>query len=275
MRTQPIKLPIYQIDAFANEVFSGNPAAVCPLESWLPDVIMQNIAAENNLSETAFFVKESGCYHLRWFTPTTEVDLCGHATLAASWVIREELHETSWPLRFMTRSGELRVSSNEDTFTLDFPLRRPQVCEPPQQLEAALNITPEEVYVAEDFLVVLDSESDVRALKPDFSLLKTLPLRGVIVTAPGEAVDFVSRWFGPKVGVDEDPVTGSAHTTLTPYWAKRLNKQELNAHQISARGGKLSCRLDGERVFISGQAVKFMEGVITISSLDDRILRSQ
>lgn len=271
MKTKTITIPIYQIDAFTDEVFSGNPAAVCPLENWLPDAVMQKIAAENNLSETAFFVKESDLYHLRWFTPTTEVDLCGHATLAASWVIREELNEISWPLRFMTRSGELRVSSSGSDLILDFPLRRPQACEPPQQLEAALNTTPKEVYAAEDFLVVLDTESDVRALKPDFSLFKALPLRGVIVTAPGEAVDFVSRWFGPKVGVDEDPVTGSAHTTLTPYWAKRLNKQELKAEQISARGGKLSCRLEGERVFISGQAVKFLEGVITISLPNDQL----
>lgn len=257
-------LKIFQIDAFADRIFRGNPAAVCPLETWLDDGNLQSIAEENNLSETAFFTGDNGRYHLRWFTPLTEVDLCGHATLAAAWVIRKELGDTASPLCFQTRSGELRVENKAELFTLDFPLQPPVSCDPPKILLESLHVEPLEVLRAEDYLVRVANEDVVRKLRPDFSTLKKLPLRGVMVTAPGDRVDFVSRWFGPKVGVDEDPVTGSAHTTLAPYWAKQLGRKELQAEQVSARGGMLTCKVEGKRVFISGTAVKYMEGTIYI-----------
>lgn len=257
-------IKIYQIDAFTDEVFKGNPAAVCPLREWLPDGLMQQIAMENNLSETAFLVGAQGDYQLKWFTPVSEVDLCGHATLAAAWVLHNELDDSSHLLKFQTRSGELRVSGSGDTFTMDFPLQAPQPCEVPELLAEGLGVTPMEVLLAADYLVRVADEQTVRNMRPDFRMLSRLPHRGVMVTAPGDEVDFVSRWFGPNVGVDEDPVTGSAHTTLTPYWAAKLGKVELYAAQVSARGGSLVCRIDGDRVFISGSAVKFLEGVITL-----------
>lgn len=260
----PMDIKFYQVDAFASAVFRGNLAGVCPLESWLPDKVMQQIAEENNLSEIAFFVESDGCYELPWITPTVEVNLCGHATLATAWVLVNELHESANPIRFLTRSGELRVTHREDELTLDFPVQLPKPVNPPTALLTALGVASAEVFEAEDYLVVLRSERDVAALTPDFSLLKGLPLRGVIVTAPEDSVDFVSRWFGPNVGVNEDPVTGSAHTTLTPFWAERLSKNRLSARQISLRGGELTCVLDGDRVQISGKAVKYLDGVITI-----------
>lgn len=257
-----MSLKVYQVDAFAESCFEGNPAAVCLMEKWLDDTVMQNIAMENNLSETAFLVGGSGKYELRWFTPVSEVDLCGHATLASAWVLHNEIGDLTSPLRFYSRSGELRVTGSGDIFTLDFPVQRPQASNQLQLLAEALGVEPVEVLVAEDFLVVVDNEETVVGLQPDFALLKALPKRGVMVTAPGNRVDFVSRWFGPKVGVNEDPVTGSAHTTLTPYWADKLGKKELTARQVSARGGNLLCAIDGERVYITGSAVKFMEGEI-------------
>jgi len=257
-----MKLRIFQVDAFADEVFQGNPAAVCPLDEWLPDNLLQNIAMENNLSETAYFVGKDGSYELRWFTPSAEVDLCGHATLASAWVLHNELGERADPVSFSTRSGELLVSGDGDTFTLDFPLVAPVPCFPPDLLIQALDVEPVEILTAADFLILVKDEQTVRDLAPDFARLKGLPNRGIIVTAPGEDVDFVSRWFGPNVGVNEDPVTGSAHTTLAPYWAARLGKDELLARQISPRGGSLLCRIVGERVHITGSAKKYMEGEI-------------
>lgn len=259
-----MELKIYQIDAFAGKLFSGNPAAVCPLENWLEDDILQNIALENNLSETAYFIGAEGSYHLRWFTPLAEVDLCGHATLAAAYVIRHEIGDIVAPLRFQTKSGELRVTCDGNSFTLDFPLQSPHPCEPPPGLIDSLGVKPLAVYAAEDFLVRCDNEQTIRKLRPDYTGLLKLPLRGVMVTAPGDRVDFVSRWFGPKVGVNEDPVTGSAHTTLAPYWAQELDKNVLEAEQVSSRGGQLTCRVEGERVFITGNAVKYMQGTIYI-----------
>lgn len=259
-----MKLKIYQIDAFSDEVFKGNPAAVCPLQEWLPDQVMQSIAMENNLSETAFFVGASGSYALRWFTPVAEVDLCGHATLASGWVLYNEMGDTSLPLRFMTKSGELRLRGSGNTFTMDFPLQPAKTCTAPSVLVEGLGVEPVEVLLAADFLVRVEDEDTVLGLKPDFGKLQKLPHRGVIVTAPGKDVDFVSRWFGPNVGVDEDPVTGSAHTTLAPYWADKLNKKEMAARQVSARGGNLRCRVDKDRVFITGTAAKYMEGEIYI-----------
>ena len=257
-----MKLKIFQIDAFTDTIFSGNPAAICPLDTWLEDDTLQKIAAENNLSETAFFVKCDGYYELRWLTPQTEVNLCGHATLAAAWVLHNEYSEAQSPIRFMTKSGELRVIKNGNDFILDFPLQPPISCSPPEKLLSALGVKRAKVLAAEDYLVVLENEQTVRHLDPDFAGLKGLPLRGVIVTAPGDTVDFVSRWFGPNVGVDEDPVTGSSHTTLAPYWSNVLDKQELFAKQISERTGKLYCKIIEDRVLIKGSAVKYLEGSI-------------
>ncbi|MEN8188418.1 MAG: PhzF family phenazine biosynthesis protein [Thermodesulfobacteriota bacterium] len=257
-------MKLYQIDAFTDQLFSGNPAAVCPLDDWLSDDLMQQIALENNLSETAFFVFRDGEYELRWFTPATEVDLCGHATLASAYVIFNVLNYDSGQIIFNTRSGQLVVGKQKDFFSMDFPSQPPTACEVPPNLIAALGVQPEEVLSCEDLLVVFQSQNDVEQLTPVFNLLKKIPQRGVIVTAPGNDADFVSRCFFPNLGINEDPVTGSAHCTLTPYWAKRLDKTELEAHQVSSRGGKLRCKIDGSRVVMYGQAVKYLEGLIEI-----------
>jgi len=256
-------IPIYQVDAFTSHLFAGNPAAVCPLEQWLTDQRMQQIAEENNLSETAFFVPKGEGYDLRWFTPTTEVDLCGHATLATAHVLfhHEQVQEDT--LHFYTRSGTLTVSRQGQQYMMDFPVDILEPALAPAVLVEALQVTPKEVQIGrEDYLVIVDTEAEVRALQPDFRKLKSVNSRGVIVSAPGEEVDFVSRCFFPNYGVDEDPVTGSAHTTLTPYWAERLNKQELSARQLSRRGGALSCTMLGERVAIAGAAVTYMVGEV-------------
>lgn len=259
-----MKLKIYHIDAFADRLFSGNPAAVCPLDEWLPDELMQHMAQENNLSETAFFVPGNDAYELRWFTPEAEVDLCGHATLASAYVIFNDLNYRSERITFNTRSGKLLVEKQGNSYSLDLPSQPPIPCTAPEGLAAALGAQPKEVLAAEDLLAVLDSHNHVKKLIPDFNLLKSLPLRGLIVTSPGVEADFVSRCFYPKLGVNEDPVTGSAHCTLIPYWAERLGKPKLTAHQISARGGKLHCELRSERVLISGEAIKYLEGTIEI-----------
>ena len=261
-----MKLPIFQIDAFTNQLFRGNPAAVCPLSSWLSDDLMQQIAAENNLSETAFFVKNGNTYDLRWFTPNTEVDLCGHATLATAYVLYSELGERSNPIVFNTRSGTLRVHTSEAQMTLDFPSQPPTTCKVPQQLLPALGLDTADVFASQDYFVVIESEDKVRSLSPDFSKLLGLPLRGVIVTSIGKDYDFVSRWFGPNVAVNEDPVTGSAHCALVPFWASRLNKTSLKAAQLSARGGEVLCRLEGSRVFLTGSAVCYLKGEIEVNS---------
>lgn len=257
-----MQLSIYQVDAFADRPFGGNPAAVCPLTEWLPDAQLQAIAEENNLSETAYFVRKGDTFELRWFTPAVEVDLCGHATLAAAWVIANELPDAPQIMRFATRSGELRVSRTAHGLAMDFPVKAPVACEPPAGLLEALGIDSAEVFATDDYLVVVDDESLIAALKPDFARLKGLPLRGVAVTAASKDVDFVTRWFGPNVGVNEDPVTGSAHTSLTPLWAKRLGKSLFKAEQGGARKGQLTCELAGDRVIISGQAVLFMKGTL-------------
>ena len=265
-----MKLNIFKVDAFTNKIFTGNPAAVCPLESWLPDKILQAVAMENNLSETAFYVPVApNTYDLRWFTPAVEVDLCGHATLATAFILSTEFG-VKGTMHFNTRSGPLTVTGEKGGFTMDFPCQPPARCEVPQTLIEGLNLPagtdPETVLAAEDYLVVLKTEDQVRNLQPDLTRFAGLNLRGVIVTAPGETCDFVSRWFGIGVGVDEDPVTGSAHTTLTPYWAERLGKSRLSARQVSARSGELDCELgQGSRtgrVLIRGRAVKYLEGII-------------
>ncbi|GAB4365085.1 MAG: PhzF family phenazine biosynthesis protein [Calditrichia bacterium] len=259
-----MKILFYQIDAFTDTVFSGNPAAVCPLEEWPDDNLLQNIGAENNLSETAFFVQKGKIFELRWFTPEMEVDLCGHATLASAYVIFHELNLPLEEIQFSTRSGMLKVRREGDLFSLDFPATPPLSVDPPQRLSEGLGLSPLAVFKSRDYLAVYSSEEHVRSIQPDFGLLKTLDGLGVCITAPGEDVDFVSRFFAPKAGVPEDPVTGSAHTTLIPYWAKELNKQKLHARQISRRGGELFCEDRGERVIISGRAVKFSEGFIFV-----------
>jgi len=258
-----MSIPIYQVDAFTSELFRGNPAAVCPLDRWLPEETLQAIAEENNLSETAFFVQQQSGYQLRWFTPVAEVDLCGHATLAAAHVLFRHLGETGSHLAFSTRSGSLEVTRQGRQYIMDFPADVLEHALAPRVLTEALNAEVEEVLLGrEDFLVILSSEQEVRRVQPDFRKLKAVKGRGVIVSALGEEVDFVSRCFFPNYGVDEDPVTGSAHTTLTPYWAERLSKQELTARQLSLRGGQVGCTMLGERVALAGQAVTYMEGRI-------------
>jgi predicted PhzF superfamily epimerase YddE/YHI9 len=275
-----MQLPFYQVDAFADAVFTGNPAGVCPLAEWLPDATMQAIAAENNLSETAFFVPggDDADFSLRWFTPTVEVDLCGHATLASAFVIMTLLEPGRTGVRFATRaSGVLGVRRDTEWWVMDFP-RWPAaaMAMPPAGLSEALGRRPPQVYDGPDWMAVYDEESEVRALKPDFAALARLPKRGIIATAPGpgsgtgpaagpgtganSGPDFISRFFAPGAGIDEDPVTGSAHCMLAPYWAERLGRPELLAHQISARGGEVRCAVRGERVELAGRAALYLEG---------------
>jgi predicted PhzF superfamily epimerase YddE/YHI9 len=259
-----VRLNLFQVDAFTSHVFGGNPAAVVPLDTWLPDATLQAIAQENNLSETAFFVKEGAGWRLRWFTPAQEVDLCGHATLAAAHVLFHHLARGLGRVEFSSRSGPLGVTREGAWLVMDFPSRPPRAFTPPLELAQALGASPREVLASRDWVAVFDSEAQVRALRPDLALLAGLDTFAVTVTAPGEDVDFVSRFFAPRVGVPEDPVTGSAHCSLVPYWAKRLGKTRLMARQVSARGGELRCEERGERVHLAGRAVLYLEGVITV-----------
>lgn len=262
-------LPIYQVDAFTSRLFGGNPAAVVPLERWLPDAVLQAIASENNLAETAYFVPlADGSFHLRWFTPALEVDLCGHATLAAAFVLARRLGHGDGVLRFASRSGELRVACDGPVFTLDFPVwahGEPLTADP--GFAAALGAQPAEMYPGKYHLLVFDAPDQIRALRPDYRALAAIEHFAVIATAPGEVfgdADFVSRFFAPRAGIDEDPVTGSAHCVLTPYWSRRLGKTRLKARQISARGGELICELRGDRVAIAGHAVLYLRGEIEV-----------
>jgi PhzF family phenazine biosynthesis protein len=257
-------LPIYQVDAFTSQIFGGNPAAVCPLDEWLDDARMQSIAAENNLAETAFFVKRGDRYDLRWMTPRVEVDLCGHATLASAFVIFEFLEPNRQSVSFDTKSGELMVRRDGDLLRLDFPARPPERCDPMPELAEALGAEPAELWAARDYMAVFGAEKEVRALQPDMQRLANLDRFAIIVTAPGNDVDFVSRFFAPAQGIPEDPVTGSAHCTLIPYWSRRLDKTKLSARQVSERGGDLSCEAAGLRVFIAGRAALFLEGKLHI-----------
>lgn len=263
-----MRLPIYQVDAFTDRLFGGNPAAVVPLEGWLPDDLLQTIAAENNLSETAFFVPDGSGYELRWFTPAVEVDLCGHATLATACVIATLLDRGRERIDFTTRkAGTLTVTREGGVYTLDFPSRPPEPVEAPHpDLAAALGgPAPSAVLGARDYLVVYENAKDVLALKPDMARLASVDRFAVCVTAPGsDGVDFVSRFFAPARGIPEDPVTGSAHCMLIPYWARRLGKERLAARQVSRRGGSLRCELAGDRVRIGGEAVLYLEGSIHI-----------
>jgi PhzF family phenazine biosynthesis protein len=261
-----MRLPIYQLDAFTGRLFAGNPAAVVPLEDWPPDATLQAVAAENNLAETAFFLRHGDILELRWFTPTVEIDLCGHATLAAAAVVFRHIEPSRRRLEFRTRkAGTLVVTRNGEEFALDFPVRSPEPVDAPPALAAALGASPLEVLAARDYLCVFENTEDVHNLRPDFTALARLDRGAVICTAPGVGeFDFVSRFFAPALGIDEDPVTGSAHCTLVPFWAARLGRTHLRAKQVSARGGELTCELKGDRVVMAGRVAWYLEGWITI-----------
>jgi len=255
---------IYQIDAFTSDVFKGNPAAVCPLKEWISEELMQQIAAENNLAETAFYVRRNHFYELRWFTPETEVDLCGHATLASAYVLFNYEGEKTNRIQFYSpRSGDLFVEKKGDLLELDFPKDHLEKVEVDASFFEGLGIESSEVHKGKtDYIVVYDSEEQIKKLKPNFAELAKIKARGIIVTAPGNRVDFVSRFFGPQVGVNEDPVTGSAHTSLIPLWAEKLGKDKLSAMQLSKRTGELQCELHGDRVKIAGQGRTYLIGEI-------------
>ena len=260
-----MRIPYFHVDAFTGQVFAGNPARVCLLKHWIEDALLQALAAENRLSETAFLVGDGSDYELRWFTPETEVDLCGHATLAAAHVLfaHRGLDRTR-PVRFASQSGELVVTCRNDLYILDFPARPGTPCPPDGELIRGLGARPGQLYQARDLLAVFASRADVEALRPDFDILAGLDCLGIIATAPDEqgGADFVSRFFAPGAGIPEDPVTGSAHCTLIPYWAERLGKKRLHALQVSARGGELFCEMRGERVLISGRCADYLTGTI-------------
>ena len=259
-----MRIPIYQIDAFTSKLFSGNPAAVVPLDDWLDDKTMLAIAAENNLAETAFFVRGADGFDLRWFTPKIEVDLCGHATLASAWVIFNELGYGYDEVRFETQSGTLVVQRDGDLLSMDFPSWMPEVAPAPDGLIEALGVEPVEVLKSRDYMAIYGSESEIRSISPDFGKLVKVDTLGVCVTSEGDSADFVSRFFAPRVGIPEDPVTGSTHSELTPYWAGKLGKTKMSAMQLSERGGELFCEHQGDRVKIAGRAVKYMSGEIEI-----------
>jgi PhzF family phenazine biosynthesis protein len=258
-------IPYYEVLAFTKQHFAGNPAGVCVLEGeWLPDGLMQSIAAENNLPETAFIIDRGDYLDVRWMTPTVEVDLCGHATLASAHVLLNHRDRKGDAIRFQSRSGELQVDRKDNRLVLDFPSQPASKCNPPKKLTEALHAQPLEILKGCDYLAVFEREEDVAAIKPDFELLAQLGMRGVIATAPGKECDFISRFFAPAAGIPEDPVTGSTHCALIPYWSKRLGKRELHARQISKRGGELFCEDRGERVGIGGNAVTYVEGKIEV-----------
>ena len=260
-----MKLPIFQVDAFTDQAFSGNPAAVCPLEQWLPDDVMQRIAMENAVAETAFFIPVDQGFEIRWFTPEIEMDLCGHATLATAHVIGRHLNVSGPSFQFQSKSGELTVSVKDDLLSLNFPSRSPAPSKAPQVILDAIQHEPIEVLKSRDYVLVFKDEETIRQLHPNQRVLDQINLDpgGVVVTARGDQVDFVSRFFTPQASIFEDPVTGSAHCSLIPYWSQKLVKDAMVAWQLSPRGGKLLCQQMGERVLISGQAVTFLEGYIT------------
>lgn len=259
-----MNISIYQIDAFADECFKGNPAAVCPLNEWISDDLMLKIAAENNLSETAFFVKKDNYYEIKWFTPVLEVDLCGHATLASAHVLFNHLNYDKDIIEFSSKSGLLKVFKKDGLMYLDFPARAGEKVDCPKAVKDALGIEPLEVYKSRDYMAVLSSEDIINNLSPDINKLKDLDSFGLIITAKGCNVDFVSRFFAPNEGIFEDPVTGSAHCTLIPYWAEKLGKVQMDAVQVSKRTGKLSCVMNGDRVLIGGEAKTYMSGTVHI-----------
>jgi PhzF family phenazine biosynthesis protein len=262
------KIKIFQVDAFTDVLFKGNPAAVCLLNTWLEEDIMQQIAAENNLAETAFIVKNKDLYEIRWFTPVVEVDLCGHATMASAHVLFEHMHYPYNTIRFLSsKNGVLLVSRKKELLTLDFPVDILEPCQAPAGLFEALGLKAAEIYQGrEDLLLVYPSQVDIQNIQADFAKLRQVNCRGIIITAAGDDCDFVSRFFGPAVGINEDPVTGSAHTSLAPYWSTRLKRNNLSARQLSSRGGQLWCEVKKDRVLISGQAITYLCGEIIIQS---------
>ncbi|MEM9823684.1 MAG: PhzF family phenazine biosynthesis protein [Bacteroidota bacterium] len=258
-----MRLPIFQVDAFCDQLFSGNPAAVCPLDDWLADELLLKIAMENNLSETAFFLSQDQDFHIRWFTPGTEVDLCGHATLATAHVLFNHLHFPADQITFHSKSGPLSVIKNKQGYTMNFPADKLQAIPDREQFEAEIQLEVKAVFRGrDDYLVVVDSQQTIEQLQPNLGWISQLDSRGMIFTAPGDHCDFVSRCFFPQAGVDEDPVTGSAHTSMTPYWAKQLGKTNLTAQQLSTRGGQMTCQLKGDRVLLSGKAQTYLKGEI-------------
>lgn len=261
-----MELTIYQVDAFTDKLFGGNPAAIVPLEKWLPTETMQQIALENNLSETAFIIPEGDGFYIRWFTPAIEVDLCGHATLATAHIVFTVLDFPKEKIVFNSRSGHLTVTKEGELYTMNFPTDVIKEVDIPLEITQALGVAPHKVFKGkDDYLAIFEHQTIIENFEPDFSVLKSLNARGVITSAPGQTVDFVSRCFYPAAGIDEDPVTGSAHTTMAPYWAKTLKKTELSGHQLSARGGKVQCTYQGDRVDLSGKAVTYMKGNIYLS----------
>ncbi|MCX6169462.1 MAG: PhzF family phenazine biosynthesis protein [Ignavibacteriales bacterium] len=258
--------PIYQVDAFTSKLFGGNPAAVVPLEKWLDDDILQKIASENNLSETAFFVKENEYYHIRWMTPANEVPLCGHATLASAYVIFNFIEKNSTKIKFMSKSGELIVERDGELLTLDFPLHKPRPVKMSDAIKKCFDKEPVEVLENGFYLlVVFDSEKFIRNYEPKIELIKKIHPHAVIISSRGDDVDFVSRMFAPNEGIDEDPVTGSAHTVLVPYWSEKFNKKNFRVLQVSKRMGELFCEERGNRVRISGNAVLYSTGSLFLS----------
>jgi PhzF family phenazine biosynthesis protein len=257
-------IPIFQVDAFTEQLFGGNPAAVCPLEFWLPDEVLLQIAQENNLAETAFFITQEDSFQLRWFTPEIEMDLCGHATLATAHVIFEHLNYSKPVINFQTASGLLQVERKAELLQMAFPARPPEQSSLPEIIQRGIGAAPKEVLKARDYVLVYESEADVLAIQPDRSILDQINIDpgGIIVTAPGERADFVSRFFTPQAVIFEDPVTGSAHCSLIPYWSKRLGKNHLYAEQLSSRKGILYCENRGEKVLISGRALTYLKGAI-------------
>jgi len=260
-----MKIPIYQVDAFTDKIFGGNPAAVCPLESWLETEVMQKIAEENNLSETAFFVPQKDYFEIRWFTPKVEINLAGHPTLATAWVIFNQLNYSKDKIKFISpHSGELLIEKKGKLITMNFPSNKPERVGVEELLVKSLGVKPIEVLKSRDLLVVYKNQSEIESIKPDFGLLQKIDTFGIIITAPGDSCDFVSRFFAPRAGINEDPVTGSAHTILVPYWAEKLNKTKMIAVQLSERKGKLNCAYLDDRVNLSGTAQLFMKGEIYI-----------
>ena len=264
-----MKLTIYQVDAFTNKIFGGNPAAIIPLQNWLDDELMQKIAMENNVSETAFFVPSDNgneaSYDIRWFTPSLEIDLCGHATLASAYIIKTFIEPHVKEVNFTTqKAGTLKTYIKEGMYTLDFPSRKPVATQPPKKLFESLGITTAiEVLKSRDYFVVLPNEETVRNIEPDFNLMKELNA-GVIITAKGQSADVVSRFFYPAAGIEEDPVTGSAHCNLIPYWSEKLGTAKIFAKHLSKRGGDLWCEHKGDRVLMSGNCVLFMTGEVAV-----------
>ncbi len=261
-----MQIPIFQVDAFTDKIFGGNPAAVCPLENWLPDDVMQKIAMENSVAETAFFIPLNDGFEIRWFTPEIEMDLCGHATLATAHIIARHMNSQMSSLKFYSKSGVLTVKVENELLTLDFPSRKPYPSDVPQIILDAFQVKPVEVLKSRDYVLVYKTEEIIRSMEPDQGILNQINLDpgGIVVTAKGDEVDFVSRFFTPQASIFEDPVTGSAHCSLIPYWSQKLNKMSMSALQLSHRIGKLQCKDLGERILISGNAITYLEGRITI-----------